>query len=108
MINRLCQSFEARLRMCIEFVGNSISRQLHQLHDLSDFFISNERYHKWSDYEDELLMNLRMQIGNQWEKMEKHFPDRDTKKIKNRWYSHLRYQLASFVDGKLKKIENVT
>jgi hypothetical protein len=46
----------------------------------------------WTKYEDELLVARINELGRAWSIFTRHFNGRSENDIKNRWYSHLKYQ----------------
>jgi hypothetical protein len=50
----------------------------------------------WSKYEDELLVAKINEVGRAWSTFTRYFSGRSESDIKNRWYSHLKYQTVAF------------
>lgn len=54
---------------------------------------------KWTQEEDQILIELHEKMGNQWVKMTEYLPGRSDNNIKNRWNSTLKKQLESIQNG---------
>lgn len=52
------------------------------------------KFEPWSNQEDKLLVSLVNMHGTHWTKMKKHFPNRSTNSIKNRWYWLIKNQVS--------------
>jgi hypothetical protein len=53
------------------------------------------RNEPWTEDEDRLLVDKINECGHSWASIGKHFNGRSESDVKNRWYSHLRYQTVS-------------
>lgn len=49
-------------------------------------------FEPWSSQEDQLLISLVNKYGTHWTRMKKHFPNRSTNSMKNRWYKLIKNQ----------------
>lgn len=54
---------------------------------------------RWTEEEDERLIALHEQLGNQWTKIAAHFEGRSDNSIKNRWNSTLKRRLERIAKG---------
>ena len=54
---------------------------------------------RWTEEEDQLLITLHEQLGNQWTKIAMHFDRRSDNCIKNRWNSTLKRRLERMAKG---------
>jgi hypothetical protein len=95
-INRLCGSFRKRLTMCFNNQGQSISNDLWSLADqsvLSDFALQHQGpYFRWTEEEDNQLIDLHLLLGSNWKKLALYFENRTSESIKNRWHSVIKFQ----------------
>jgi transposase len=98
IIDRLCDTFPARLRCCIEKNGESISRELFRLGEGQIFQGTNPdpRTHTaWTDEEDSFMLRHFHERGARWADMATQMDTGRTKvQVKSHWYSVLRHRLA--------------
>ena len=102
-INKLCESFESRLKLCLKFGGQSISSHLHLCKEIENFEF-DQAHVIWTREDDEILMKMRTQIGNKWNEIAKNIPHKKAHQCKTRWYTSLRYRQLEFIHNELNKI----
>lgn len=103
LIDRLCKSFQERLRLTIEMNGCSISRQLNMLEGLNQYLTQENRL-PWTPEEDDVLMHMVFLHGHSWKTVAKYFDNRSVIACKNRWYSQTRLNYKHFLCDRLGQI----
>jgi hypothetical protein len=58
----------------------------------------------WETSEDELLITKINELGRAWSSLARFFSGRSENDIKNRWYSHLKYQTVATDEKRLKLV----
>jgi hypothetical protein len=84
-IDRLCQRFQLRLKLCFIEEGDSISNQLWRISEgtaVKDFLEGNRVYVQWTE-EDRRLLADRLNIGPRWKFLAKRSEDRSVGQLKN-------------------------
>ena len=106
LINKLCQGFGDRLKLCLEMGGFSISRFLDLSKDLKEAVISSRSRVPWSKEEDDKLYKLVRQCGHKWRRISVMMCNRNPVQCKHRWFSHLRFKLDEFLEVELDELIN--
>lgn len=104
LIDKLCSSFEGRLRVCLENDGDSISRFLSMTTELNDHLRNIRTNAKWTEDDDNLLLDMIWKHGHKWKVIAKFFPHHDFLACKNRWFSHLRKKQSAFLNSRLDRL----
>lgn len=103
LIDRLCKSFEARLRLTIEMNGCSISRHLNMLEGLNQYLTQENRL-PWTPEEDDVLMHMVFLHGHNWKSVAKYLNNRSVISCKNRWCSQTRLSYQHFLSDRMDQI----
>ena len=86
LINKLVGDFRRRLELVVEMKGESISGLLssHMDHPKPGMIVEHD-WSLFSEEEDQILMDLHEQYGNQWTRIGRELPDpREKNLVKNR------------------------
>lgn len=103
LIDRLCLSFEYRLRLTIGMNGESISRDLNLTDDYKNY-ISTVNIEPWTPMEDQILLHQYHSHGHCWKLISRFLPDRTPSACKNRWMTVGRKKYKHFLNLKLGQI----
>lgn len=84
-------------------MSNRTSRQCRER--WSNYLSPSIRNDPWTSTEDNLLVEKLNENGHSWSVLCRFFNGRSENDVKNRWYSHLRYQTI-MVDDKYKMVDS--
>ena len=84
-IDSLVRSFGRRVTLALEMMGGSISGILssHMEHPKPQMIVEYD-YERWSEAEDQTLLQLHARYGNAWTKIARAMPGRWSNEVKNR------------------------